>query len=1048
MSEIDIRPVSYFELWPRQKLRWFTLLAMLWLLALYLGLRLESALLNPLQTCYLPAYVRTTIYPNFFKPDRFSLLQVRNGSTWETALPASLRDYDGPLKEGVLPNSLPEGLYLRWVPFTPANADLRLFLRTTFFHDRPLFSLTPWSQPCVFFWSCLLALTFPLTILAAILIDIRITKRLRSGVVRSGTRLHARTTFLRSIARWNGVWAPWQLGLTFRVGGPVYLSELALTPFWLLARVAYRVSVFLRGDLSQRRLSWLVAALTASAWLGLYWNVHFLEFDITTPFSDPAMLWVLLTQFVLGLLFSVVTIAIFLPGPFLRLTRAVRPRILGIPADKENHHLLVMGDTGTGKSTLLRQIIRHIQDCADTLVIYDPDGTFASEFYDPARGDVILNPLDRRCPYWQPNTELQDAGEAEALAAGYYPDILKGGGSAQFFSTAARKILAYLFTQRATAADIANWLADPDKLTLLLKNTELKQYVADYAGQMKGGVEATLNAVVNGLRLLPPDRLDPDPTDPSVCLQPRCTWSALTWEKRRQGWIFITNDKMHREALLPLISAWLDNLLLRLMANKPGAHSRNVWFVMDELATLHRLPQLQTGLTETRKHNVRVVLGFQGIAQLQENYGVDAAKVLLSQPATKIFLRTNENTGAEWIEKNLGHQTLEITTKTLNQRTGTSFSKKTERVPLVSLDSIAHLPDMVGYMSHDNFVTRLRLRYTTGVERHLSRIPRSTEPFTPVEPPRGLRPRPLPVGVPASPTPPTAPAPADNADSGTSTNAEPTSLSPDSVPAPRFVLPQTYPGTWLGALAEDWRLEKPVLAKHVANLISGLHPITNEPLPTNGGRRAMQRLDYRFPIVGPIPPDPAAAIPEDALAAHYDSVAAAVHERFPKCDFGEWAAVIIDKDPTRAPDNSTLDLNSYVYVFFLERPQPSPAPQPAAPAQDQPPTPDPPADSTASADLACLSDSVIAATADCPVPSPQSTPIPDPPPTPRSPSASAPDASRCPAASRTCTSPAVIRARRSSVCPACPVPIDEGDLILQTEAGWKHLCCPPSPTNS
>jgi type IV secretory pathway TraG/TraD family ATPase VirD4 len=73
-----------------------------------------------------------------------------------------------------------------------------------------------------------------------------------------------------------------------------------------------------------------------------------------------------------------------------------------------------------------------------------------------------------------------------------------------------------------------------------------------------------------------------------------------------------------------------------------------VWFILDELATLQRLPQLHTAITENRKSNNPVVLGFQGRSQLEVRYGHEA-EAMMSQPSTKIFLCTSEPHAAKWI---------------------------------------------------------------------------------------------------------------------------------------------------------------------------------------------------------------------------------------------------------------------------------------------------------------------------------------------------------------------------------------------------------------
>jgi type IV secretory pathway TraG/TraD family ATPase VirD4 len=105
------------------------------------------------------------------------------------------------------------------------------------------------------------------------------------------------------------------------------------------------------------------------------------------------------------------------------------------------------------------------------------------------------------------------------------------------------------------------------------------------------------------------------------------------------------------------MSLWLDMLVLRLM-NQGRMSPRPVWFILDELATLQRLPQLHTAVTENRKSNNPVVLGFQGRSQLEVRYGHEA-EAMMSQPSTKIFLCTSEPHAAKWISDTIGEQEIE-----------------------------------------------------------------------------------------------------------------------------------------------------------------------------------------------------------------------------------------------------------------------------------------------------------------------------------------------------------------------------------------------------
>ncbi len=80
--------------------------------------------------------------------------------------------------------------------------------------------------------------------------------------------------------------------------------------------------------------------------------------------------------------------------------------------------------------------------------------------------------------------------------------------------------------------------------------------------------------------------------------------------------------------------------------------------MLDDLASLQHLPQLKTAVTENRKSNNPMVLGFQGKAQVEALYG-HVAEAMLSQPATKIFLKTSEPHASEWISKAIGEIEIE-----------------------------------------------------------------------------------------------------------------------------------------------------------------------------------------------------------------------------------------------------------------------------------------------------------------------------------------------------------------------------------------------------
>jgi hypothetical protein len=213
------------------------------------------------------------------------------------------------------------------------------------------------------------------------------------------------------------------------------------------------------------------------------------------------------------------------------------------------------------------------------------------------------------------------------------------------------------------------------------------------------GVLGSLGLVADSLRLLPKKS------------EGNGEWSATEWAETRRGWIFITSLPAEREALRPLQSLWIDLLVLRLL-NEPKVEQKRAWFVIDELASLQKLPQLHTAITENRKSKNPVILGFQGKAQLEYLYG-HLAEVMLSQPATSIWLKTKEPTAGEWVSKFIGKIEIERLHETHfdGSRAGRNFALDRQTEPLVMESEISGLADLHAFMKYQNYVTRFSFKY-------------------------------------------------------------------------------------------------------------------------------------------------------------------------------------------------------------------------------------------------------------------------------------------------------------------------------------------------
>jgi hypothetical protein len=369
----------------------------------------------------------------------------------------------------------------------------------------------------------------------------------------------------------------------------------------------------------------------------------------------------------------------------------------------EANHILLMGDSGSGKSSAIRQILRQIAQRGETAIVYDPALEFTPEFYSHERGDLILNPLDTRCPYWDIADEVSTAEVATAMAAALFPEK---DHEKEFFTDAPRRIFARLMCRRPTPQQLVQWMSDPAEIARMVQGTPYAAFLDSSAPAQSAGIISSFNMIADSFELLP--REDDN----------RQRFSTSRWEFERNKWVFLTSRLTFREKLLPLHSVWLDMLILRMLAPCVNP-AKPVWFVLDELASLNKLPQLHTVVTESRKSGNPVVLGFQGRSQLEKRYGKDA-EVILSQPATKIFLKTSEPHSAKWVSDAIGEVELERLKESRSAGLIGGRKQYTLEIttqPLVMASEIAGLEPLHGYIKQENYVVPVRFPYVGPIEK-------------------------------------------------------------------------------------------------------------------------------------------------------------------------------------------------------------------------------------------------------------------------------------------------------------------------------------------
>ena len=386
-------------------------------------------------------------------------------------------------------------------------------------------------------------------------------------------------------------------------------------------------------------------------------------------------------------------------GPAQRRGRGEELTLAGIPipAMDETKHFKMVGTTGTGKSTAIRELLEGALARGDRAVIADPDGGYLARFYDASRGDVILNPFDPRAHSWNIYGELTAAHDVEQLARSLIPDHDGAdkswrGYARTFFTALARQ------TNEAGVRDLNELYrlitcASTDELRILTGGTPAQPFLESGNERMFGSIRSVTGASLTALDYLAEQKGPPI--------------SVRDWVRTGRGVLFLPYQADQIAALRSVISAWLRLAIFQTMTGGEG--DKRLWFIVDELDALGPIDGLKDALARLRKFGGRCVLGFQSIAQVSSTYGHGEAQTIVENCSNTLILRcsASENGGtARFASKLIGER--EVIRPTVSRtrkggffaEPGHSVSRGEQHVTesAVLPAEIEQLPDLAGYL--------------------------------------------------------------------------------------------------------------------------------------------------------------------------------------------------------------------------------------------------------------------------------------------------------------------------------------------------------------
>lgn len=396
-------------------------------------------------------------------------------------------------------------------------------------------------------------------------------------------------------------------------------------------------------------------------------------------------------------------------------SRALAIGSVPIPSRLETRHMAMIGTTGSGKTTALRQLLDGIETRGEAALVYDTSGEFIAHYYRPERGDVILNPFDARCAYWSPFAEIAHPADAARIAHQFITEA-NGHDKDDVWLEMARILVANMIVQLWEEGNgtLPNLLAafqnkTKDELKEWLQETSSARTFADDADRATGSVLFMLAKAANLIQFL---RVDGSGGAPFAF---RDFIHGLDKREGARPWIFVPRKEDYFEASKPLLACWLECAASAVLGLPPSP-DRRIWFVLDELADLPRVDNLARLLPEGRKFGAAVVLTFQALGQMRHRYGPQIAESMLGCCNTKLFLQTIDSETRQWASQTIGDCEVEIQTMTDALAEGDDDARTTlgrmRRTRPAVLESELRLPKHQGYLLFPDGLPVARIRLT------------------------------------------------------------------------------------------------------------------------------------------------------------------------------------------------------------------------------------------------------------------------------------------------------------------------------------------------
>ena len=363
-----------------------------------------------------------------------------------------------------------------------------------------------------------------------------------------------------------------------------------------------------------------------------------------------------------------------LPNPFAKKNLAYRQpaqargilfgkklSLLAYSPEQDEGHILVMGPSGTGKTSAL--LIPTLRSWQGTALVVDISGDISANVKTPNK--IIFDPTAENCiPYdvfasinaVVDETERQE--RLEQLAYLLLPDKANDSEAGIFFTKNGRKMItAALICYYGMGwgfVQICEFFLGHDWRGLLndiakQQNPIANMFISSFAGASEQNTAGCKQAADDALKLFATNDKIKNALRKVPSYEKAISPATL---ETSSVYIYIPDEKLKIYGdLLRIITAQS----MEYFSSRPMENKQTILFCLDEFASFGKL-QIVESLRKLRKRRIRILVLTQSLADLDMIYGKDERKAMLGNFKFTVLLGCKDTETQEYFSKMIGEK--------------------------------------------------------------------------------------------------------------------------------------------------------------------------------------------------------------------------------------------------------------------------------------------------------------------------------------------------------------------------------------------------------